>query len=343
MINSIEALIERQKIDFNVWEIVHQQPVQKPHLVQLFSITLRLKKKQESLDWLKVRKTVLDEIRTVKKPRIPKTKTSRKARHALELGLADVHLGKLAFPKENHGLDHARSIVEDVVDHLFSKVADYDFQEIILPWGNDFFHIDNDEGQTTRGTYVDRDAHKEDIFRTGFDLTQYVIRRSLEIAERVHVIIVGGNHDKEMMSRLGSVLEAYYHDEPRLKIDNRPLMRKYHLFGRNLIGYCHGYQERIRDLPLLMPVEAADMWAKSDFREFHLAHQHRQAITSPLHRHQELEEKGVVLRWIPSITPVDRWHHDHGFLSIRRAVAFVYDPMNGLDRISFFNIPIKSD
>ena len=105
--------------------------------------------------------------------------------------------------------------------------------------------------------------------------------------------------------------------------------RKYVRYGRNLIGFAHGEDERKR-IEGLMQVEAAQDWGKTDWREMHMGH---------LHTEQTVEKNGIVFRRISSVTAADAWHTENGFVgTTRKAQAFVWDKDRGLEVILNSNV-----
>jgi hypothetical protein len=127
-------------------------------------------------------------------------------------------------------------------------------------------------------------------------------------------------------------LAQRYFGTDSVKVDLSAKPRKYRLWGVNLIGYSHGEKEGKR-LEGLMQIEAAEMWGKSLFREFHMGH---------LHTESTITKNGIVFRRISAITAPDAWHVEGGFIgSTRQAQAFLWDKVNGLQVILNSNVKSK--
>ena len=122
-----------------------------------------------------------------------------------------------------------------------------------------------------------------------------------------------------------------YSDTDDVDVDLSPTKRKYHRYGKNLIGYAHGENEGKR-IEGLMQIEAPDDWGNTIWREFHLGH---------LHNESSYTKGGIVFRRISSITAADAWHAEMGFLgATRQAQAFIWDKNKGLQMIINSNVII---
>lgn len=112
--------------------------------------------------------------------------------HLMEISLVDSHFGKLCINGE--GIEESKELYTRAVDNLIEKSKGFDIDEIILPLGSDFFHIDNEKNTTTKGTSQEVDSHITDIFKIGCQSVVESIYRSKEIAP-VEILYIPGNHD----------------------------------------------------------------------------------------------------------------------------------------------------
>lgn len=158
-----------------------------------------------------------------------------------------------------------------------------------------------------------------------------LIRDSISILSAiapVDVIVVPGNHDVESAFYLGEVLFAYYHNDKNVNIDNSPPVRKYYRYGVNLIGFTHGKDEKIAELPLIMASERSKDFSQTRYREWHLGDKHHKKEYYFLSTN---EIKGVTIRILRSLTSADQWHYQKGYIgSVKSAEAFVWDKNNGI-------------
>lgn len=270
--------------------------------------------------------------------RLPET--PRDDGYLLELDVFDLHLGKFAWAEETgHNYDSgiAESVARAAVDDLLRQARAYPVESVILPLGNDFFHFDTAAGTTTAGTPLDRDTRFQKMFRRGRGLASWMIHRCAEIAP-VKVLVIPGNHDEQAAFCMGVVLEAEFQHDPRVSFDNSAAPRKYHLYGKQLLGFCHGRDEPTGKLPQLMALEAKQEWADSVCREFHIGHIHTGRKAEPI---SVDDQTGVTVRWIRSLSGTDAWHARKGFIgNSRNAEAFLWRKRGGL-RAHLISLPIE--
>jgi hypothetical protein len=257
--------------------------------------------------------------------------------HCLGVDVFDVHLGKLAWAEEvgeNYDTKIAAEAVQSAVSDLLWQARAYKIEQVVIPIGNDFFNADNLVGTTTGGTRQDVDTRFHLMFRRGFGLASWMIHECAKLAPVV-VPVVPGNHDRQSSFCLGVALEAAFGNDPRVTIDNSARVRKYVTYGRNLLGFTHGDEEKLADLPQLMATEVPQLWAAATHREFHVGHFHHLKERSPF----LVDDKtGATVRLIRSLSGSDRWHSGRGYVSRRGAEAFVFRKTGGL-RAHLFTYP----
>lgn len=254
-----------------------------------------------------------------------------KKKYLLELSLPDLHIGKLSWEDESGENFDTKIAVErynESVSKLLNHVRHYkdEIDEILLPIGNDLFNIDNKNNMTTAGTPQHVDSRWQQMFYKAKELKIKNINNLMQIAP-VKVVMVSGNHDQQTVFYLGSVLEAYYRNTSEVTVDNTPTQRKYHEYGINLIGFTHGNEEKHQDLGLIMATEQPEKWARTKNRQFHLGHFHSRKTTKYL---DVQEFQGFTVRVLPSLSGTDAWHNSKGYMSMKSAVAYLYDKSNGL-------------
>lgn len=252
--------------------------------------------------------------------------------YMLELPIMDFHLGKLAWSAET-GADFDLKIAEKLwrvtVTELLGKASAFGRPELFLfPIGQDFFHFDTPSTTTTAGTQLDSDTRWQKMFTKGVELLVWGIEQCRALAP-VKVIWIPGNHDTVLSYAATVGIAQRYANAGDVTVDLSPMPRKYVRYGRNLIGFAHGEDERKR-IEGLMQVEAAQDWGRTTWREYHLGH---------LHTERAEEKNGITFRRISSITAPDAWHSENGFIgSTRRAQAFVWDKNKGLEAILNSNV-----
>lgn len=246
----------------------------------------------------------------------------------VEMGLVDVHLGKLCWGKET-GTDYDLAIAErtfaNAAHDLVEKLRELPIGKFLFPVGSDFFQADTWTGQTTRGTAVDTtDDRFSKTFQAGCRAVWNAIDYCREFAD-VEVKWIPGNHDQSTSFYLTQVLAARYRDDPHVVVDDSPPPRKFFQWGRCLIGLTHGDKEKHRDLPLVMSDHPS--WSQCDVREIHVGHLHTIRQTNYT---VGQEFNGVVVRILPSLSGTDKWHFENAYTGNRRAAeAYVFSATDG--------------
>jgi len=249
--------------------------------------------------------------------------------HLLEVGLYDVHVGKMAWgveTGENQDLKTIEPIFRNAVEDCVRYASGYQIDQIVMPLGNDFMHIDTLASTTTAGTHVDTDGRVHKVVDTAIRMMVGAIDFLRQVAP-VRVVWVPGNHDELSSYFLARVMAAWYRLDKSVSSDHSPSYRKYHRYGKSLIGFTHGNQEKIDRLPGLMAMERPADWSEVKTREFHYGHGHRKR------KHVTLQDDtidGVVLRMLPALSATDSWHHTSGFKgSGRAAESYLYSLNDG--------------
>lgn len=273
--------------------------------------------------------------RTLKSaPRLPAPKKARrlpKKEYLFVPSIMDPHFGKLCWGREtgweNYDVRIASRLVLEAAADLVRKAAAYDFREIVFPVGNDFFHVDNSDNTTRKGTPQDVDGRWFRAYQGGREVVMQVIAALAEIAP-VKVVIVRGNHDEDRILTLGDCLDVAFRNEKWITVDCGQTMRKYHAFGTTLLGFEHGIL-KLQRLLGMMPIEAREQWGAARHCEWicgHL-HQKREVIYQPVS-----EDRGLRVRTIPSLTSADFWHANQGYVgAMRAAEGLVYHERLGYE------------
>jgi hypothetical protein len=280
---------------------------------------------REEIDALKV--IAKDELSELRKP-IKDTALRVKAKETglmLELNISDAHWGKLSWPSETGGAPYDLKIAEAMfmraLNVLLERAKGFTFERILFVLGNDFLHSNDVHGQTANGTKLDTEGRFQKTYWTARKTMCAVIERLREIAP-VEVSVVYGNHDKTSVWTLADSLECFFNGDPRVKIDNQPIYRKYIHWGSCGLMLTHGDLGRRQDFPLLFATEKPEIFGNTVHREIHTGH---------LHMTKTEEFHGVRVRILPSLSPADTWHSENGFVgNLRNAEAYVWSKEEGL-------------
>ena len=345
-IGTVAAAIEKGAVDTTIWEPVRTQVTswevgmklkdgdgaERVHVEPLWRVFVEFRRKvprnieKAAEAWLASLQGRLPAFPAVR----ISPKVSAKQGHLFEISISDAHFAKLAWSGDtgnSYDLNIARESFLQAASALLSEVEHLPVSEILLPLGNDLFHIDSDANTTAGGTPQDVDSRFTKMAEVGIA----TLVETVELARKkapVRVLYVPGNHDLRTSWWATRVLRAHFRGLPDVFVDADARSRKYHLFGKTLVGFTHGCEEAHRDLPNIMAGEEPEKWARSQFREWHLGHFHKVKET----RHVAADSfGGVVVRVLPSISGTDRWHYSKGYTGQHRAAqGFLYSQENGL-------------
>lgn len=339
-IHTLEQLIEFCQVDLSIWEVERfvcnkwemgyttgPNDDKRSEVEPLYQIKAFLKRKVN----VALAKEEIQSLLTLAKESAPKPSSVNKPKNPeggmLEINLADHHFGKMAWGLEtlnsNYDVKIATKLFNRALDALLDRSPFSTYKEIWFVVGNDILNSDDTSGRTTAGTPVESDVRHEKTYVTVRTLLVQAIEHKLrQLAKKVRVIVVPGNHDRNSMWHLGDSLELYFSKYDDVEVDNRPSSRKYHVYGNTLIGYAHGDKAKGKNLPLLMAAEAREDFGRTLFHEWHTGHKHQTRTE---------EFNGIRVRILPALCPPDAWHAEMGFVgNLRSSEAFVWDEKQGL-------------
>lgn len=240
----------------------------------------------------------------------------------LEISIADFHLSKKSL--ENETLLDRRNQYESVLTKLGNLVNSvYNIRKAAFPISNDFFHSDTYYNTTTNGTQQEVLVSYNEEYEVGFEILSNSIFYLSTIADEVEVILVQGNHDRAKSYFLAHALSVLFRNNKRIKFKREDSTTKFTVLGNTFIGYHHGYNCKLDDLPLLFATspETSKLFGESRYREVH---------TGDKHHYMAKEVKGVRIQQMPSLCGTDRWHRDNNYVNqIRAGLALVYHPDKG--------------
>lgn len=325
---------EVEKKVINTWESGAKGPDGSTLITPLFQVKVWLKSKKEVKELHQIKEEFVEELKKIspKIPKLPRNQKSSDSKYLLQINIFDLHFGKMAWEPEtghNYSIKIATQLFNDCIDEFITDVKDLPLEGILLPIGNDFFNSDKAHpfNSTTKGTPQEEDTRWQNTFKLGRQMLVENINKLAQIAP-VTVMMVPGNHDFERNFYLGDSLEGWFYNNENVTVDNSPSPRKYFMYKNILLGFTHGDQEKVSDLPLLMAQEAPLEWASTKYREVHLGHVHHKR---EIKYKSAQEYQGVIVRYMSSLSATDSWHFRKGFVNSKRtAEAYLWDAEKGL-------------
>lgn len=325
-----EFLLREHGYDAQVWEITSSTSKRwngyskQDGIFTLFSSTINVKKRiiqYTEDDMMKF----LEKLSSTFVSPVHKPSRYSKQGKLLEVDIADLHVGKLAWSGDsgdtyNHEIARERFFY--IINDVISKTSDYTFDRILFVWANDFFHIDGPSKTTTKGTPQDVSMQFEHMFEFGAEMLVEGMDLVNQVAP-VTTMYMASNHDRLVSFFATKYLQAWYRNNKHVIVDSQPLARKVVRFGQNLTGYTHGHLEK-KQMGAWMANEYRATWGETYFHEVHAHHIHSERSI--------IEENGQITRFISSPTGTDRWHHDGAYTgAIQKGQSFIYDRENGLE------------
>jgi predicted phosphodiesterase len=344
--DSLEGLIQHFKIDTkkwrvkrftaNKWDAAAKDNEGELRAKALYQIKAWFVPFAEAIALQSVLDAMVEAAKEKIKPRLPAIKTKpAQSGNCVEISIADLHMGKLAWGVETGGSDYdlriARDLYRDAVDHLLADTKHRDPEKILMVVGNDLLHTDGPSNQTFGGTQMDADTRHPKVFLETEAATREAIMAAREIAP-VHVCMVRGNHDWQSVWYLGHSLDLWFRDDERVVIDNSLPTRKFFEWGIVGLMFCHGHKGKKKDLPLISAVEAREIFGRTRWNEVHTGHLHD--------RNLWIEERaGIAVRRMPSLCAADAYHAENAFIgNMRAAEAIVWNKQRGLIGTSMFSV-----
>lgn len=353
-ITSLEELVEFFQIDTAIWEVKQFRAgswegqslnsEQEVVVTPLYNISAQFVRKVQALAARCEIAATLAEAKRVMAKAPWKTAAPKRRKEPgslMVMGIMDPHFGKLCWGREtgweDYDVEIARACMSEAVSDLLQQASamPYQIEQILLPLGNDFYHVDNGRNQTTGGTQMDVDGRRQRSYRAGREAVMEMVRALVQVAP-VKVSIVPGNHDEETMFALGDALELVFDSAKHVEVDNGPKLTKYHEWHSVLIGLNHGKDIKPARLGGVMAAECREAWGRTLWREWLIGHWHTkgEAMYVPVS-----EQQGVRVRTIPSLTPPDAWHARNGYIgNVRAAECLIYHPEAGY-RAQFSHVP----
>jgi hypothetical protein len=238
--------------------------------------------------------------------------------------LGDPHIGMLAWADEV-GESFDLKIAERELVECFRQLvkrAPPSAEAIVCNLG-DFWHAQDDFQRTPRsGNKLDVDGRAGKVARVGLRILRTIVDEALRKHDRVRVRSIPGNHDPQSSFWIPTVLQAVYASEPRVTVEDGFAPYQFDVFGRVLLGWCHGDGAKIETLGEIMAVDAATAWGAAKYRDWHTGHEHHL-------RTKEL--RGCVVYTHRTLAGRDAWHNQAGYRSSQSLDAITYHREYGLE------------
>lgn len=317
-------------MDPDKWEVITyknnfwQTQKKGGQILNLYQSKITVKPKEQEITLEQI-KEHFDKFQNTYKP-TPATYVKNNPKYLYEVNIADLHLGKFSYCQETGeylNTYQTRERFDKLINEECKKLKEiqHNVEKIIFVWTNDFFNSDGISKATTGGTPQDTELKWQQLYLVGVEILVNAITRLSQYAP-VKTFYVASNHSRQTDFYALNYLYAWFRNNENVTVDRDPHPRYYVEYGVNLIGFAHSYYEKKENLPYLMSIERPKEFGRTKYREYHLAHYHCEKVE---------EKGGIIFRWLPSITGVDSWSNDCGYVgAVKRSYSFIYDKNKGL-------------
>jgi hypothetical protein len=200
---------------------------------------------------------------------------------------------------------------------------------IILNLG-DFVHADDSRNQTARsGNPLDVDTRYQKVVQVAVRALIACVIRALAKHDRVILRNVPGNHDTHTAIALTVALAAYFHNEPRVTVDDSPSRFFFHKFGHVMIAAAHGDMIKPTEMAGMCAARQPEMWGSTKYRHGLMGH---------IHHASAKEMNGMLVETFRTIAARDAWHAAGPHTAQRSICHIVFDRNKGEDSRKSINI-----
>lgn len=280
------------------------------------------------LDEKRVRAAMLEYVDALKEEVRGRSAIVAAPKYTMERSLSayvigDAHFGMYAWAEEA-GEDFDTSIASADLRAAIDLLVDGApaSERAFLVDVGDFLHADDRSNATpASGHPLDIDTRFQRVRRIAVDALRYCVIRMLEKHAVVELFQAPGNHNPESAGWMAMVLDAYFENNPRVRVETAPSPFFYARHGKCLIGITHGDKLKMADLPSVMAVDRAEWWGATE---------HRYWWTGHIHHTKHQEYRGCFVESFNTLAGSDAWHQSKGYRSARQIQRIDLDDQYGI-------------
>lgn len=325
-IKSLDDLIEKCKIDTEVWEITkyvqnYWGNSKTPHWQVKAWMSKKTTEQAFQNSFIEFLKEYQPTSTEIPKP----VNAFDKSSGCLVINKQDSHLNKFDIDGDNDINKRFSNIlnkVEVIVDQAsLSNHIDTVFYII----GSDEFNSEF-TNTTTKGTPQQNILTYHDSFEKVCEHEIAMIKMLLEKSIDVEVIYVAGNHDEFVGWHMITWLDAYFKSNLRVTFDCSPKYRKYVSYGETAMMFNHGDAMKPAKLASIFPIEFREEWSNN--KNFYI-------FTGDKHHEISIDFGGIKFYQIPAFSNAkSSWDEKNGYTGSRAEVTgFLIDFEQGMTNI----------
>lgn len=241
--------------------------------------------------------------------------------------LPDLHLGLHASAwsaQRDWSLETAVAAYKEAFRALFEAAPNA--KTGLILGGGDLLHYDDPTKMTRRSGHVLDGAEPWEVcLSAAEDLLVHTVELALQKYPRVRVRILKGNHDDDSSVAVAHYLAAWFRNEPRADVILSGSIYHVEEHGVNMLGYTHGHELRIEDLPGVMAADEREMWGRCRFAQAHGFHVHHKKAAAGV-------ANSVPWETWESPAPRDDHHQAAGYRGPQRLPVITYHAERGEKR-----------
>lgn len=240
----------------------------------------------------------------------------------LEIDYADLHVGLLSWAAEcgtNFDLEIIRDRFEKSIADIIRRCRGRHFKLIRFITLGDILHVDNSHQTTTNGTFQQIDGRVPKIFDVAADMITTALEELLTLKTPIEYVYIAGNHDRDTGYYLAKTIQVAFRREKNITFDISPNPLKAKLYGKSLVGYCHGDMSP-KNLGTWLLTNYRKEFGESVYAEIHCGH---------LHSKTEEVINGVKVIRLPALCESSYWEHSMGYKSERALICYVWNETSG--------------
>lgn len=254
-------------------------------------------------------------LHNIKLESLPIYKSERTGNVAV-MSIPDVHIGQYV---KGQTLSEQIELYKHVCMTLFSDILASNCDEVIFPIGSDYFNVDNKHHTTTNFTQQFNVVNWKEMYTSGLHALIQIISNMSQYM-KVTLVCTPGNHDEVLSYTLAETIRLFFETNSNVNLINTDEYRRYLKRGINLLGFTHGKDEKIQNLPNIMAYEAKELWGQCKYMDFFHGHHHTDIMK---------DIYGVRVIGLPSLALPNEWAKQKGYMSNNGAKAFIYSYING--------------
>lgn len=316
-------LVERKTVQFD-----------KEHNIRQYWLKLKQKEKCHWDAVIKASKAYLNKnLKPIPNIQPPKLKESNLLTF---YPLPDLHYGMLICKEEtNHGYNYDLKIAKEWVETSMKFLVDRspNSEYCVITDLGDFLHSSDDDNRTNSGHALDADQRHYKIVKIAFESMRFMLEIALQKHKYVYFYSVPGNHSEYASIYLKQFLAAWFKDNKRCIIPETNRAQQYHVFGKNILGFCHGHELKPEKSPQVMVYDNNNIWSETQYRYFHFGHFHSARMFSTPLCKVEIHN---------NMPPRDHYAESMGFRdNIGLSKAIVYHKNYGEISRYTYNLPME--